>query len=200
MKSPMSKAEIDLRSRFDFSKAVRGKFYEQYKKGHRVTLLEGEPDGDDPLESGERDSQLLEIAGKHLLIARLIADGFEVAEPLRDKGIDLIVYKGGDNFAAFPIQLKASSGQSFSLDEKYRRIPRLQIAYVWNVQSKGPNDVFILTFDEALEVLRAKRYDQTDSWRKNGRYFVKDAGVELKRMLDRYKMTPKLWQSKLQAA
>ena len=47
MRSQMSKSEMELRARFDFSKAVQGKFYERYKRGHTVTLLEGEPDMDD---------------------------------------------------------------------------------------------------------------------------------------------------------
>ncbi len=200
MRSQMSKSEMELRSKFDFSKAVRGKFYERYQKGHRVTLLEEESKVDDPLEHGESDSQLLEIAGKHLLISRLIADGFEVAEPLRDKGIDLIVYKDGDSFEAFPIQMKASSGRSFSLDQKYRHVPRLQIAYVWNVRSTDASEIFILTFEEALSVLQAKRYDRSESWRKNGRYFMRNAGTELKQLLEPYRMTPELWRSKLKAA
>jgi hypothetical protein len=199
MRPRMGSSEMKLRSQFDFSKAVRGKFYERYKKGHRVTLLEGESELDDPLESSEKDSQLLEIAGKHFLISRLIADGFEVAEPLRDRGIDLIVYRGGDRFEAFPIQMKASSGRSFSLDEKYRHVPRLQIAYVWNVGSEEAS-VFVLTFEEALGILHAKRFDRTSAWRKGGRYFVRDAGQELKGMLEPYRMTSELWRSKLKAA
>jgi hypothetical protein len=46
----MSKSEMELRSRFDFSKGVRGKFYERYMNGHTVTLLDGDPDEDDPLD------------------------------------------------------------------------------------------------------------------------------------------------------
>src|SRR5580700_10841729 len=106
MKTQMSDNEQKLRKQFDFSKAVRGRRSEQYSKGHRVTLLEGRPDMDDPLASDASDSQLVEIAGKHLLISRLVAAGLEVAEPLRDKGIDLIVYRGDNGFTAWPIQMK----------------------------------------------------------------------------------------------
>lgn len=200
MRSQMSKSEAEVRSQFDFSKAVRGKFYERYRKGHHVTLLESEPDWNNPLQSRDKDSQLLEIAGRHLLISHLIADGFEVAEPLRDKGIDLIVYKDGDGFEAFPVQMKASSGRSFSLDVKYRHVHRLQLAYVWNVGSTDASEIFILTFQEALSVLQAKKYDRSESWRKNGRYFMRNAGTELKQLLEPYRMTPELWRLKLRAA
>ena len=202
MRSQMSKGEVEMRSRFDFSKAEPGKFYERYRKGHTVTLLEGAPDVDDPLAVGKEDGQLTEIAGKHVLISRLVAAGFEVAEPLRDKGIDLLAYRdgeGGKDFAAYPIQLKASSHESFSLDKKYERFPRLLIAYVWNVQAPERSDVYALTFSDALQVMEKKGYAKTESWTKKGYYFVRSAGPELKEMLEPYKMTTKRWQEKLQA-
>ena len=47
------------------------------------------------------DTQQIGIIGKHILIAHLIAADLEVAEPIRDHGIDLIVFRdraGGDSF------------------------------------------------------------------------------------------------------
>jgi hypothetical protein len=202
MRTQIGKDEVALRSKFDFSKAVRGKFHERYKKGSAVTLLEGEPDSDDPLATSKGDGQLTEIAGKHVLISRLVAAGFEVAEPLRDKGIDLLVYRdgeGGKDFAAYPIQLKASSQESFSLDRKYERFPNLLIAYVWNVQAPERSDVYALTFSDAMHVMEEKGYAKTDSWTKRGYYFVRSAGPELKRLLEPYKMNTERWQEKLQA-
>lgn len=203
MKPKMDRSEAELRSKFDFSGAVRGKYADRYGQGHTVTLLEGEADDSDPLDSGRGDSQLTEIAGKHLLIAHLIEAGIEVAEPIRDKGIDLVAYRGEQgsaDFTAWPIQLKAFSHESFSLDKKYARLPRLLIAYVWNVKTPGQSEVYALTFEEALRVMDEKGYSKTDSWTKSGRYFVRDAGPELKGLLERYKMTPEQWQEKLKAA
>lgn len=188
MKNQMSENERKLRSRFDFSKAVRGRHADQYAKSHSVTLLEGECDMEDPLEVSEKDSQLVEIAGKHLLISRLVAAGFEVAEPLRDKGIDLIVYLDEDNFRARPVQMKASTQESFSLDRKYKKFTDLLIAYVWNVNAGDKGDVYLLTFDQALKVMDAKGYSKTDSWLKSGYYFVRSAGKELKELLKPYRM------------
>ena len=203
MKPQMSKSEKDLRSQFDFSKGIRGKYIDRYKQGHTVTLLEGEPDEIDPLDFGPEDSQLTEIAGKHLLIAHLVKAGIEVAEPIRDKGIDLVAYRGeqgSDDFTAWPIQLKAFSHESFSLDKKYARLPRLLIAYVWNVKDPDRSEVYALTFKEALRVMDEKGYSKSDSWTKGGRYFVRDAGPALKGLLERYRMTPEQWQEKLKAA
>ncbi len=202
MGSQMSKSEMEVRSRFDFSKAERGKFSERYRKGHTVTLLKGEPDAGDPLASEKSDSQLTEVYGKNLLISHLVAAGFEVAQPVRDRGVDLVVYKDGEdagNYVPCLIQLKASSQESFSLDRKYERFPHLLIAYVWNVQTPAQSDVYALTFKDALQVLEKKGYAKTDSWKNGGYYFVRNAGVDLKRILEPYKMTPKRWREKLQA-
>jgi len=191
-----------MRSRFDFSRATRGRFSDRYAQGHTITLLDGEPDMEDPLVPGGGDSQLTEIAGRHLLISRLVAAGFEVAEPLRDKGIDLVVYRDGQgskDFAAYPIQLKASSHESFSLDKKYERFPRLLIAYVWNVQAPERAEVYALTFSDAMKIMEQKGYAKTDSWTKKGYYFVRSAGPELREFLKPYKMNTKRWQEKLQA-
>lgn len=203
MKAQMSKSEKELRSQFDFSRSVRGKYAERYRQGHTVTLLEGETGDDDPLDLGRDDSQLTEIAGKHLLIAHLINAGFEVAEPIRDNGIDLVAYrgeKGSDDFTAWPIQLKAFSHESFYLDRKYASVPRLLIAYVWNVKTPDRSEVYALTFEEALRLMDEKGYSKTDSWAKAGRYFVRDAGHKLKDQLKQYRMTPEQWQKRLKAA
>jgi hypothetical protein len=202
MRTQISKDEAELRSSFDFSKAVRGKFHERYKKGSTVTLLDGKPEPGDLLSSEDGDSQLTEVFGKNLLISHLVTAGFEVAQPVRDRGIDLIAYRDGKDgrpFLACPIQLKASTQESFSLDKKYKPFPRLLIAYVWNVQGREQSDVYALTFGEAEHVLEEKGYAKTDSWTKKGYYFVRSAGQELKDILEPYKMTPQRWQEKLQA-
>ena len=199
MKSPMSKDEERLRGQFDFSKVERGKYYGRYKKGHTVTLVSGDEDIGDPLDPEKTDSQLVEIAGKHLLISRLVAAGFEVAEPLRDKGIDLIVYRGEQGFAAWPIQMKASTQESFSLDRKYEKIPNLLIAYVWNVNAANQGEVYLLTYSDAEKILQLKGYAKTNSWTKNDYYFVRSAGAELKELLKQYGMTAEQWQQKIHA-
>jgi hypothetical protein len=199
MKERMSQSEREIRNRFEFSRAVRGKYHDRYLKGSNVTLLAGDPElDDDPLALGPQDAQLVEIAGKHLLISHLVAAGFEVAEPIRDKGIDLIVYRTDSDFVARPIQMKASSTESFSLDARYENVPNLLIAYVWNVQSPDRNDVYAMTFNDAKGILHKKGFDKTTSWRVGKYYFVREAGAELKQLLSPFRMNAKKWKQKLQ--
>jgi hypothetical protein len=150
-----------MRSRFDFSSATRGRFSDRYEQNHSVTLLDGDPDMEDPLDISHGDSQLTEVFGKNLLISHLVSAGF-------------------------------------SLDLKYKRFPHLLIAYVWNVQGPEPSDIYALTFGDALQVMEKRGHAKTDSWTKKGYYFVRDAGGELKKLLEPYRMTPERWREKLQ--
>ena len=82
------------------------------------------------------DTQQVELIGRNLLIAALMADGLEVAVPQRDRGVDLVVYADLDEsqrFIARPIQLKAASKRAFGYDQKYDRFPDLLLVHVWNV-------------------------------------------------------------------
>lgn len=67
----------------------------------------------------QRDSQVVELLGRNRLIEELVLAGLGVALPLRDRGIDLIAYadlaERVENFAACPIQMKASSEAAFDL-------------------------------------------------------------------------------------
>jgi len=75
------------------------------------------------------DAQLVEMLGRHRLIAELLRANLEVAIPARDRGIDLIAYADLETqvtrFSACPIQLKAALGGSFSVDRKYAKFSRL---------------------------------------------------------------------------
>ena len=211
MKAPIDMNESELRSSFDFSEPSRGRFQERYREGHTITLLDFDPDQDldtgtstDPNRTApdRKDTQLTEIAGKHLLISRLISAGFEVAEPIRDKGIDLLVYSttnDGERFISHPIQLKASSDESFSLDKKYEKLHGLLLTYVWHVEDPNKSEIYALSFDEAKFVLEQKGYAKTDSWTLGGYYFVRKADAKLKEMLKPYLMNPERWRQRLQA-
>lgn len=59
------------------------------------------------------DSQQVEMFGRNVLVAQLVADGLEVAVPQRDRGVDLVVYADrGDEFVARPIQIRRSSSSA----------------------------------------------------------------------------------------
>jgi hypothetical protein len=62
------------------------------------------------------DAQLVEMLGRHRLIAELLRANLEVAIPARDRGIDLIAYADlgtqVTRFSACPISRRPSAGRS----------------------------------------------------------------------------------------
>lgn len=108
------------------------------------------------------DTQQVEILGRVALIAELIRQGFEVARPERDKGIDLLAFNY-DPFVAVPIQMKAYSGASFGVQRKYARIKGLILTYVWHAQTKPR--FFVMTYPDAESFISADK-KQSLSWEK----------------------------------
>ncbi len=104
------------------------------------------------------DTQSIEILGRNRLINELIEAGIEVAQPIRDRGIDLIAYLDRDKktrkFIAVPIQMKAASSRSFTIDKKYSKTSNLIIAYVWEVQARKNRGIFGLTYVEVKGVAK----------------------------------------------
>jgi hypothetical protein len=197
MKPEMSKTEVEMRSRFDFSRATRGRFSDRYGQGHNVTLLDGDPDMDDPLDLGTRQ------AGRSIFESQVQAAGFKLAEPLKDESIDYIIYSAaGRNheLVSYAVKLKTSSSKTFYLYKKYADIPRFLLVYIWNARRSEESSVYALTYEEALRILKAKGYAESDSWVKEGGYSVTHAGPELMEMLNPYRMTQERWRQKLQAA
>lgn len=133
------------------------------------------------------DSQVVEILGRAHLEVLFYKAGIEVAKPSRDKGVDLIAYTLNP-FKAVPIQIKAASAKSFSVDKKYARFPGLLMAYIWNLQGeKGTEvDVYLLTFEEALDVASDLGWTKTKSWDK-GSYSTSAPSKEIMKKLSRFK-------------
>jgi hypothetical protein len=193
----MSKDEMELRNRFDFSKGVRGKYYERYMQGHTVTLLDDDPDMDDPLDLSTRQ------AGRRIFVDQVQAAGLKLAEPLNDESIDYLIYTAaGQNheLISYAVKLKTSSSKTFYLYRKYADIPRFLLVYIWNARGSEESSVYALTYEEALRVLEAKGYSKTKSWIKEGGFSVTHAGSELKDLLEPFRMTRDRWQQKLQVA
>jgi hypothetical protein len=120
------------------------------------------------------DPQVVELIGRNQLVTDLLLAGFEVAEPLRDRGIDLIVYldldEDVDGFVAVPIQMKVASARSFSINRKYNKFPNLIMAYVWGALDDVETEVYALTQSEAVRVGDAMGYTETASWTDKGLY------------------------------
>lgn len=141
------------------------------------------------------NGQQVEFIGTKLLEAELVRNGFEVAYPIRDRGIDFIIYQDnhGKPFSAVPIQVKAASGERFILDRKYERMKGLILAYVWGIDKKPR--YFLLTYREALSLLGRAR--KTNSWQKKGIYVYPHVPHRLKEKLHQYYEDRWTWLRKL---
>lgn len=109
------------------------------------------------------DSQQKELIARAAFEAELIRRGFEVARANRDKGIDLIVFldEPSKPFSARPIQLKASSGTRFGLQQQYAVTDGLILAYAWNILT-APR-FFLLGYADA-ERLLPENAKKTRAW------------------------------------
>ena len=150
-----------------------------------------------------KDTQVVELIGRNRLGSEILRDGLDVAVPARDRGIDLIAYadlsSNVKTFIARPIQMKASSEASFSIDRKYKRVANLIIAYVWYVHDANTTVTYALTYNEALAIARkcwGRAKGNSASW-KRGRYSTSKPSAELRGLLERFKITEGKWWEKV---
>lgn len=68
--------------------------------------------------SNALDSQQVEIVGRNWLVHELMLAGFEVALPMRDRGVDLLV-SPPDYDWTLPVQLKTSRDKTMQVHRKY---------------------------------------------------------------------------------
>jgi hypothetical protein len=143
------------------------------------------------------DTQQIEIIGKHILIANLLAANLEVAEPIRDHGIDLIVFRDGSHdskFIACPIQLKTATDEAFELFSKYGRFPDLRIVYVWNVRNPKDAEFYCLTYAEAIGLLKSLKQEKFSFFEEHKYWYTGKPSKELKEMLREYQVRmPEDW-------
>lgn len=130
------------------------------------------------------DTQQVEIIGRNFLVAQLVAEDLEVATPLRDEGVDLLVYTGKrseGNFVAAPIQLKSAQAAIFGVDTKFLAFPSLILACVWGVKGAKGMQLYLMTYKQALEVAEELGWTRTNDFLAGGRYTTTDPS---KRVLD----------------
>lgn len=144
---------------------------------------------------------MVELRGRHRLLEALALDRIEVALPVRDRGVDLIVYDDADarsgSFRAWPVQLKASSLRSFAIDKKYARCPHLFLVYVWCLARAGHEEIYALRYSEAVEVGNAMGYTQTSSWIDKGKYVSTRPSRKLLTHLAPFRMIAGNWRKLL---
>lgn len=147
------------------------------------------------------DTQVIELLGRSRLISELLRAGLEVAIPERDRGIDLIAYLDLESqvssFVAKPIQMKASSRQSFSVYRKYGELRDLILAFVWNLEDPKRAVTYAMTYPEAVAVADRMGWTKTASWREHGGYVTSRPGNRLVKLLAPYKMTAPLWRQRV---
>ncbi len=147
------------------------------------------------------DTQVIELLGRQRLVSELLRAGLEVALPMRDRGVDLIVYadlkKSVDRFVARPIQMKAASNSSFGIWQKFEKIQGLILAYVWHVGELSQTVTHALTYEEAFKVAEAMNWTTTPSWIEKGGYGTTNPNEKLLNLLGPHRMTPELWWSKI---
>lgn len=139
------------------------------------------------------DTQQVEIIGRNLLVSACVADGLEVSQPLRDRGIDLIIFDDNarhGQFSALPVQLKASSSRSFSVHAKYAKFPNLLMAYTWYSDNPVDARLYIMTYKDALRIADATGWLNTPSWINGGGYSTQAPSKKIETMLLEYEYIP----------
>lgn len=199
MKPTPSKSETGIRSRFDFSRATRGRFADRYNVDATVSLLDGDPDMEDPLDMCESHTSTRD-AGKRIFVSQVEAAGLKIAEPLRDENVDYLIYWIGQenqNMLSCAVKVKASTHKYFSLSKTDLRSPHSLLAYVWQADSPENSRIYALSYQEALQILENKGFTKTDAWTVLGGYSRTHVGPELEEMLESYRMTPERWHQRL---
>jgi hypothetical protein len=99
------------------------------------------------------DKQQIELVGTAALTMALISEGFEIAHPIRDHGIDLIVFSDSPHqpFAALPIQVKIHTGAGLMIQRKYEKFEGLVYGVVWHAE-QDPR-FFLFDYPEAMTLL-----------------------------------------------
>ncbi len=196
----MNRGVKKMRKEYDFSKGVRGVHASRYAEGVEIRI-----DGStSSVPKKPADTQLIELAGRHLVISQMTSDGLQVAIPVRDHGVDLVAYSDKDlsgHFLACPIQLKVGSGRRFGLDRKYQSFSNLLIVYVWDVNSATKQTtIYALTYQEAEEIFIKKGHHLSASWKENDAYSIPKPDKRLLDLLTQYEMRPGKWKACVERA
>ncbi|MDE2572011.1 MAG: hypothetical protein KGM44_05755 [bacterium] len=107
------------------------------------------------------DAQTISLLGRDKVIEQLHRAGLEVALPRRDRGIDIIAYADkAHTFQALPIQIKASAGFRWVVNEKYGSFADIVIAFVMHLGDEGRSVVYALPHAENLAIAERLGFTQ----------------------------------------
>jgi hypothetical protein len=129
--------------------------------------------------------------------------GLEVALPRRDRGIDVIAYVDQErSFQALPIQVKASAGFRWVVNQKYGPFAEIVIAFALYLADEARAVAYVLPHTENVAIaerlgltrrsatwLRPKRAAQ------GGYIWIDRPRSNLLAELERHRATPEVWRS-----
>lgn len=128
-----------------------------------------------------KDTQVIELLGQNIIISQLLCAGFEVAKPLRDRGVDLIVYRDQPQFVARPIQLKCYSQEGFSVHQKYSAFPQLLMVYIWHI-GREPI-IYAMTYAQGVDILQEMGATGRSTWLEKAHYNYNAPSKKLKALM-----------------
>ena len=146
------------------------------------------------------DKQLIEVIGIAKFTEFAIRSLFELAFPVRDNGIDSILYfPVEDNLltTAIPVQLKCYSGQALTVDSKYNRLGNILHVIIWNCLDTNPS-FFALTQNHSMQIANKLGWDATPGWAsKNGRYDATTATTPIRNEMAQYSINTETFKKKV---
>jgi hypothetical protein len=145
------------------------------------------------------ESETIEVVGRNRVIEDLLLAGLQVAVPLKAQEFDLIAYgelsERSTSFSGCPIQVKASQGRSFKLDQRFDRVANLIHAFVWGIGT-GQVTTYALNQREVVEVAEALGYTLAQSWQKD-LYASAPHAKTLVELIEPFRMSPEAWRKKV---
>ncbi|MDP2816636.1 MAG: hypothetical protein Q8O19_08165 [Rectinemataceae bacterium] len=143
------------------------------------------------------EKQLIEVIGRSKFTEFAILSGFELATPVRDCGIDCLLYfpiEDGLLNTAVPVQLKCYSSQALTVDSKYNRIGDILHVILWNCLGVNPK-YFALTQKHAMQLAVNFNWDKLPGWiSKNGRYDATNASKPIVDEMMKYSVNTKTFK------
>lgn len=126
---------------------------------------------------------------------------FQPARPTYDIGVDLRAISA-DGEHGVNLQVKASAGRNFNVQQCWAKIPRFLIVYVWELRTRGDASVYILNYREALQIIKccAPTWLRTRSWNRSGGFGSTAPSAAILRAIQPYQGTRGRWRAALMAA
>lgn len=142
------------------------------------------------------DSQIIDLLGRNRLVDELLQAGLDVAVPVKQRGIDLIVYaqQSDGSFVASPLQIRSSAGRSFSIDHTNEKMANLIYAFVWGVGTEKVA-TYALTQREMQRVGESTGFSLMQSSQRA--LYAESPNRSLLAEIERFKMSPESWKKKL---